>query len=221
MGTWLPSGVGRSILDLSTRLRQTLTTTSTIHRVAEPRPSLVQAERYAAALAFPAYLESVVKNREWWQDTYRLATVREEHATRASALPSSWKLVAITEDWCGDAVNILPFVARLVEAAPETLEMRLLGRDANPDLMNAHLTEGRTRSIPSIIVLDGNYLEYGWWGPRPMPLQEQAMGDWWQLPKDERRLRIRKWYARDRGRQIHEELLRLLEGMMVARQQPL
>jgi hypothetical protein len=54
-----------------------------------------------------------------------------------------------------------------------------------------------------------------------MPLQEQAMGDWWQLPKDERRLRIRKWYARDRGRQIHEELLRLLEGMMVARQQPL
>ena len=203
-------------MDLNARIRQTLTTT-TIHRSDTPRPSLVSADRYAAALTFPDYLASVVKNREWWQDTYRLATVREEHAARADALATSWKLVAITEDWCGDAVNILPFVARLVEAAPKKLEMRLLGRDANLDLMNAHLTGGLTRSIPSIIVLDDDFMEYGWWGPRPLPLQEQAMGDWWKLPKDERRLRIRMWYARDRGRQVHDELLRLLEGMTLNR----
>lgn len=178
---------------------------------------MVNADRYAAALTFPEYLASVVKNREWWQDTYRLATVREEHAARADALATRWKLVAITEDWCGDAVNILPFVARLVEAAPQKLEMRLLGRDANPDLVNSHLTGGYTRSIPSIIVLDDDFMEYGWWGPRPLPLQEQAMGDWWKLPKDERRLRIRMWYARDRGRLVHDELLRLLEGMPVNR----
>lgn len=178
---------------------------------------MVNADRYAAALTFPDYLASVVKNREWWQDTYRLATVREEHAARADALATPWKLVAISEDWCGDAVNILPFVARLVEAAPKKLEMRLLGRDANPDLVNAHLTGGLTRSIPTIIVLDDDFTEYGWWGPRPFPLQEQAMGDWWKLPKDERRLRIRTWYARDRGRQVHDELLRLLEGMPVSR----
>lgn len=193
------------------------TLTTTIHRSDEPRPSLVSAERYATALTFADYLGSVVRNREWWQDTYRLASVREEHAARADALTASWKLVAITEDWCGDAVNILPFVARLVEAAAKKLELRLVGRDANPDLINAHLTGGRSRSIPSVIVLDDSYLEYGWWGPRPSPLQEQAMGDWWQLPKDERRLRIRAWYARDRGRQIHDELLRLLEGMTVRR----
>ncbi len=189
--------------------------TTTIHRSDVPRPSLVNADRYAAALTFADYLASVVKNREWWQDTYRLASVREEHIERANVLASSWKLLAITEDWCGDAVNILPYVARLVESAPQKLEMRLLDRDANLDLINAHLTAGRTRSIPSVIVLDDSYLEFGWWGPRPLPLQEQAMGDWWQLPKDQRRLRIRTWYARDRGRQIHDELLRLLEGMTV------
>ncbi len=181
----------------------------------------MNADRYVAALTFADYLASVVKNRKWWQDTYRLASVREEHIERAIALASSWKLLAITEDWCGDAVNILPYIARLVEAAPQKLEMRLLGRDANPDLINAHLTADRTRSIPSVIVLDDSYMEHGWWGPRPLPLQEQAMGDWWSLPKDERRVRIRTWYARDRGRQVHDELLRLLEGLTAIRQRPL
>lgn len=195
--------------------------TTTIHRSDEPRPSLVNADRYTAAPTFADYLASVVKNREWWRDTYRLASVRDEHIERANALATSWKLLAITEDWCGDAVNILPYIARLVEAASDKLEMRLLGRDANPDLINAHLTAGRTRSIPSVIVLDDFYLEHGWWGPRPLPLQEQAMGDWWSLPKDERRLRIRTWYARDRGREIHDELLRLLEGLTAFRKRPL
>lgn len=185
-----------------------------MHWPAAPHPSLVNAERYAAAPTFAAYLDAVVKNRQWWQDTYRLASVPEEYAVRANALPRPWKLVALTEDWCGDAVNILPYVARLVESAPQKLELRLLGRDANPDLTNTHLS-GRSRSIPTVIVLDGNFMEFGWWGPRPLPLQQQAMGEWWTLPKEERRLKIRTWYARDRGRLIHEELLRLLEGMPV------
>jgi hypothetical protein len=121
-------------------------------------------------------------------------------------------LLALSEDWCSDAINVLPYIARLAGAAPKTLELRVLGRDANLDIMNAHLT-GLSRSIPIVIALDGNHLEHGWWGPRPLALQEQAMGAWWTLPKDVRRLRIRTWYARDRGKQILEEILQLLEAL--------
>lgn len=184
---------------------------TTVHVAEAPHESLITRARYESAPAFPAYLESVVKNSAWWHDTYRLAKVGEEHIKRAGTLPQSWKLLALSEDWCGDAINILPYVARLVETAPTKLELRVLVRDSNPDIMNAHLT-GTSRAIPIVVALDCTSAEHGWWGPRPLELQELALGDWWTLPKDERRLRMRTWYARDRGRQILDELLQLLEA---------
>jgi hypothetical protein len=184
---------------------------TTVHYSTTPLQSLITQERFTAASSFHDYLATVVKNRDWWHDTYRLASISAEHAARAKALATPGHLLALSEDWCGDAVNILPFVARLAEAAPARLELRILGRDANPDIMQAHLT-GHSRSIPIVIALDSSYAEHGWWGPRPFSLQEKAMGEWWTLPKDERRLRIRTFYARDRGRETVDELLRLLEG---------
>lgn len=182
-----------------------------MHLSSAPRVAIVTPARYQAAATFTHYLASVQKNQEWWNDTYRLASVSAEHAARANALPVPWKLLALSEDWCGDAVNTLPYIARFVEAAPSRLQLRVLGRDANPDLMNSHLTV-RSRAIPVVLALDADLREHGWWGPRPQPLQDQAMGDWWTLPKEERRLRIRTFYARDRGRQTLDELLDLLEG---------
>lgn len=170
------------------------------------------ADRYAAALTFEDYLETVVKNREWWHSAYRVAAVAPEQIARGNALPRRFQLLALTEDWCGDAVNILPFVARLAEGASDRMQLRVLGRDANPDLMDTHLSRG-ARAIPIVIALDEAFVEHGWWGPRPLTLQEQALGDWWTLPKDERRLLIRTFYARDRGRTTLDEILSLLEGV--------
>ena len=63
-----------------------------------------------------------------------------------------------------------PYLARLQEALPN-FELRVLSRDENPDLMDAHLTNG-TRSIPVVMILDQEFREVAWWGPRPRPLQE-------------------------------------------------
>ena len=182
-----------------------------VHHLTTPRVLSITAERYESAPVFSDYLSAVVNNKDWWMSAYKTASVSTAHVERARALGMPWRLLALSEDWCGDAVNILPYVARLVDSAPEALELRVLERDANPDLMDAHLT-GRSRSIPLIMALDANFVERGWWGPRPSDLQKQAMGEWWTLPKDERRLRLRSWYARDRGRQILEEILLLLEA---------
>ena len=38
-------------------------------------------------------------------------------------------LLVLSEDWCGDAVNIVPWVARLVAMMPG-VDLRVLGRDA-------------------------------------------------------------------------------------------
>ncbi len=132
----------------------------------------------------------------------------EEVVEAARALPGGWRLVALSEDWCGDAVNTLPVIARLAEEVG--WDLRVLGRDDNPDLMDAHLTNGRSRSIPVVIVYDEDLEEIGWWGPRPGEIQSWVLGEGLSLSSPERYKVIRRWYARDRGRTTLRELIALV-----------
>ena len=166
--------------------------------------------RYAAAPTFDAYVETTIENAQLWRDAARLARVADDAAARAAALPGRWHLLVLSEDWCGDAVNSVPFIARLADSAPG-LDLRVLGRDANPDLMDAHLT-GAARSIPVVIAYDDDFVERGWWGPRPAALQTWVMGEGQALDKSSRYKHVRTWYARDRGRTTVDEVLQLLEG---------
>ena len=173
-----------------------------------PQP-LALRERFRRAATFEALLGSVQKNVELWAAMWRHARVDEEYVRRVSALPGHWHLLVLSEDWCGDAVNTVPIVARLAERCPN-VDLRVLARDENPDIMDAHLT-GTSRSIPVIIVLDGAFEERGWWGPRPTVLQHWVSGQGQLLEKSARYREARTWYARDRGRTTLEEVVSIME----------
>lgn len=152
---------------------------------------------YEAGRTFQVFLETAEANRELWHAMAARATVHDPALERISAARGHWRLLVLADDWCGDAVNTLPVVARLAEAAPN-LELRLLGREEMPELMDRHLTHG-ARSIPVVILLDEAGVERGWWAPRPRPLQE-----WFErlgrgMEKTLRYRELRRWYARDRG----------------------
>jgi len=172
-------------------------------------------DRYLGAQEFEAMLASAQKNVELWTALWRHARVDDDYVRRASALSGCWHLLVLSEDWCGDAVNIVPVVARLAERCAN-VDLRVLARDANPDIMDAHLT-GHSRSIPVIIVLDDAYEERGWWGPRPTALQRWVSGQGQLLEKSTRYREARTWYARDRGRTTLEEVVSMLERAAAAR----
>jgi hypothetical protein len=171
-------------------------------------------ERLAAGKDFHSYIAAAQKNVELWNAVYRTAAVPEGAVERASRIAGKWHLVAISEDWCGDAVNTLPVLAKLTELTPN-LDLTIFGRDDNPDLMDAHLS-GTSRSIPVIMVLDENLVEHGWWGSRPRELQEWFLNEGIHVEKTERYKHIRSWYARDRGRAIVDEVLRIVEDGALA-----
>lgn len=170
-------------------------------------PSL--AERFESALSWEQFLAATVELHDLWLAVARRAEVPEEFARRAREIPGRWKLLVLAEDWCGDAVNSLPYIAALQRAAPN-IELRLLGRDANPDLMDAHLT-GTSRSIPVVMLLDETYREVAWWGPRPAELQSWFRAEGVHIESAERYRQMRQWYARDRGRSTLEEVIGLIE----------
>jgi hypothetical protein len=164
-------------------------------------------DRFERGATFAQYLAAVVKNRELWREVHGRAQVPDDLLEKARRVPGRWHLVAISEDWCGDAVNTLPIIARLASEAG--WDLRVMGRDDNPDLMDAHLTDGRSRSIPVVIVYDEAFREIGWWGPRPSELQSWVLREGLAMSSPERYKVVRRWYARDRGRSTLSELLDL------------
>jgi len=130
---------------------------------------------------------------------------------RVTAVGRRWHFLLLSADWCSDAVSIEPWIDALCAETP-LLSMRLLDRDQHLDLMDQHLTNGRSRSIPVVLVLDEQGVERAWWGPRPRALQAWVMSDAAQAMAPEVRFReTRRWYTEDRGRAILTELVALLE----------
>jgi hypothetical protein len=163
---------------------------------------------YERGITFDAFLATVDANRELWHALTSRASVVEEVVARAGRIRGRWHLLVILEDWCGDAVNIVPVLARLVEQVP-SIELRILRRDENLSLTDEHLTTGK-RAIPIVIVLDEDLHEVECWGPRPRELKHWHRKEGMSMDKADRYRSMRRWYAQDRGRSTLDEILAVL-----------
>jgi len=166
-------------------------------------------KHYRRALEFSEYLETVQKNRELWHQVYERARVPEQALKELENSARNWHFLVLSEDWCSDAVNLVPVVACLASKA-SNLTLRVLPRDENLDIMDAHLTNGRSRSIPIVVLLDENFMEKGWWGPRPKPIQKWFMETGINMTSEERSVHTRRYYAKDKGETLISELLDLM-----------
>lgn len=157
------------------------------------------------ALTFDAFVKACkAEYCGLWQGIYNLARI-PDWALAAVPAAAERKLLVIAEDWCGDASNTVPIVAKLADMSPG-LELRIILRDENPEVMDQYLTNG-ARSIPIVIALDDDLQEIGHWGPRPTQLQAWVMANRGTTPKAELYPQVRKWYARDRGETTLREVL--------------
>jgi hypothetical protein len=118
--------------------------------------------------------------------------------------------VILTEAWCGDAAQTVPALVKIADASP-LIEVKLLLRDENPEVMDAYLTNGG-RSIPKLIVLDANTMEeIDTWGPRPEPAQRlftemKEQG----VPYKEFVEKLHGWYGKDRSQALLQEFKQLI-----------
>lgn len=183
------------------------------------QPQLNRPDRRAAydsAVTLSEFLATATANQSLWAALAHRAIVPDDLVQRARSLPGSWHLLVLLEDWCGDAVNTIPVIARLAEYTPG-ITLRVLKRDEHPELMEEHLTAGK-RAIPVVMVLDTQFREAGWWGPRPNELQAWTTTRGVTLSRPDRYREIRRWYAVDRGRKTIEEILLLIcEAAGIAR----
>lgn len=162
-------------------------------------------------LTWDRYLaDEIVEHRELWQGVYRKSVTPDWALAELEERGRDWKLIAISEDWCGDASNLVPIFARLAEASP-WIDLRIVKRDEHPELMDMYLTNG-SRSIPIVVIMDEAFRPVGRWGPRPVELQEFVIREKraGERPNPEIYKDVRRWYARDRGETTLRELLTVM-----------
>jgi hypothetical protein len=169
-------------------------------------------DRFAAEQTFAEFVESATEYKELWTIGAKRAEVPAGVVEELASLNQPLRFAVLNEDWCLDAVGTVPYVAKLADILPD-VDVRIFGRDANPDLMDSHLTNGG-RSIPAVIAYDGEWNEIGWWGPRPAPLQAWVLEVGKHLPKDEKYRHTRQWYARDKGETTLREIIEILRPVL-------
>jgi hypothetical protein len=107
------------------------------------------------------------------------------------------RILVITEGWCGDSAQTLPFIFKW--SSLQKVELRIVGRDDYPELMDQFLTNG-SRSIPVMIGLNDNFNVLFQWGPRPSELVVK-MEEWkgQGIVKPELGQLMHQWYAKNAG----------------------
>jgi hypothetical protein len=165
---------------------------------------------WAAAETYDQFLPTVRSYEELWRSSYDRALVPLGIVDRVRALRGRWRILAVSADWCIDAPPVVGPMARLADDSG-AIALRHLDRDEHVELIDEHLTGGRARAIPVLILLDEHLVERAWWGPRPAPLQAWVTGDGATLPAGERYRFSRQWMARDRGQTVLEEVVSMME----------
>jgi hypothetical protein len=137
----------------------------------------------------------------------------DEMAARLTALKKGHTLLVISEGWCGDAAQILPVINLLAETNPQ-LDLRIVLRDDNPELMDEYLTNGG-RSIPKLILVEkDSFTPRASWGPRPHGAV-QLIAEYKEKfggITDEVKTALQKWYLQDKGHSTMQEIILLLEN---------
>lgn len=155
------------------------------------------------------YTKMNVHRMNRWDKT---AVVSAELQEKMASLdvPQTW--LVLTEAWCGDAAQSIPFMVKAASYSP-SVDIRFILRDEHPAVMDAYLTNGG-RSIPKLVaVKNENIEELFTWGPRPQVLQQQYLAyreDPKGLSQEEFIESIHLWYAKDRNANIDAEFLTLI-----------
>lgn len=142
------------------------------------------------------------------EKTVKIST---EIIQKLNQLNGDYIWLVISEGWCGDAAQILPVIYKMAELS-ERIDLKIVFRDENEDLMNLFLTNG-TKSIPKLIILDKITLEVlGDFGPRPIGAKQLILDYKAKhgIVDETAKTNLQLWYLHDKGLSTKKEILDLM-----------
>ena len=143
-----------------------------------------------------------------WDKTVK---VSDAIKNRLSKFTGNVTWLVITESWCGDAAHVVPAINKIAELHHD-IDLKLVMRDENSDLMNQFLTNGGM-AIPKLIMFDNTTQDVvNTFGPRPSGATKLVVDYKAEHGKitPEFKEDLQHWYNSDKGQNTIEDLLQLL-----------
>lgn len=121
------------------------------------------------------------------------------------------KWVLITEPWCGDAAQVVPFIQLMAQQNP-LIQLEIQLRDSDSQI-EQYLTNG-SKSIPVLIVRNAHGEDLFHWGPRPssataIHLKNKDL----DIPQEKKKVELQQWYNSNKGVEIQKEILQKFQSL--------
>ncbi len=163
---------------------------------------------YEKGMDYNEYTGQMKRNKEEMLSIYgQFQLDRKQKDALQAVKEKNLRVIALTEDWCGDAMLNNPILMKIAEET--RMNVRFLLRDENLELMDQYLTNGKSRSIPIYIFIDRQGNEYAVWGPRAPEVQQSVDEERAKLPDlgapdfKEKQIEMyrsmKKWFLEDRN----------------------
>ncbi|MFV5686032.1 thioredoxin family protein [Flavobacterium sp. GB2R13] len=141
--------------------------------------------------------------------------ISDENILKIKNLKREYVWLVISEGWCGDAAQIMPVFNQMTIASEYKIEMKVVLRDENEELMELFLTN-KKKAIPKLIIIDretGSVL--GSWGPRPKGATD-LINDYkkkFGVIDEKVKTELQLWYLKDKGLSTQQEIIDVMQNL--------
>ncbi len=138
--------------------------------------------------------------------------ISDKNTNKLKSLKNEFIWLVISEGWCGDAAQLLPIFDKMSQIAEGKIDLRIVLRDDNLDLMDHFLTN-KGRAIPKLIVINKKTsIALAHWGPRPKGAAD-LISNYRKEHKvfDETiKTELQLWYLHDKGITAQQEIMDMM-----------
>ncbi len=118
---------------------------------------------YDKGLTKKEYMDLLDDLRDGFMEVYNNFKLPNDEAFISSLKERKLRVIVLAEVWCGHCMFDIPILLHLAEAT--SMPVRFLLRDDNLELMDQHLTNGKSRTIPIMLFIDEDGNQVAKWGP--------------------------------------------------------
>lgn len=105
--------------------------------------------------------------QERWRSVVAKARITSAQATLVQSFTREMKLLVISGVWCGDCIEQLPLIQKIIDANPSKISMRILERDQHKDLAEMVKINAGDR-VPVVLFLAEDFELCAIYGDRPL-----------------------------------------------------
>jgi Thioredoxin len=158
-------------------------------------------------ISYETFLKDVRARRDEWRAISNKMGLIDEIDLRKL---QKRRLLIVTEDWCSDSVQTVPYIYLAVKNHPG-VTIRIVNSTVGRPIMEAHRTPDDRAATPTVVALDEHNQFLGAWVERPAALQALVL--------EQQKVRMRRqvteikmtWYEKDAGRSTVSEVMALFE----------